>query len=298
MSLVHLQFESLYLHNNTDVNIILPDNPRAVTPAAFYGSGRKYKVLWLLHGTFGDYSDWLRKSNIELYATERDLIVVMPSGLNADYSNWANFCLGYQSLDYLFEELMPLVYNWYPASSRPEDNFIAGLSMGGEGTLRYLLAHPEKFAAAASLSYVPTNYDDPVYRKELEQTAGASRAELEKAAGTIPMNADGNLRLRNEIDKEGGLEAFLASDMNQWKMFEAFAKLKNPPRLFFSCGDEDEFFGVNGKYPAFLKYMDSLHIAYTHSEGAGHHDWRVWERDIQLALDFFDIKNQNLGNAF
>ena len=82
MSLIHYNFESQYLNNNTDVNIILPDKPRDKTPEEFYGSGKKYKVLWLLHGTFGDYTDWIRKSNIELYACERDLIVVMPSGLS------------------------------------------------------------------------------------------------------------------------------------------------------------------------------------------------------------------------
>ncbi len=68
MALVHINFESEFLATNTDVNIILPDKPREKTPAQFYGSGAKYKVLWLLHGTFGDYTDWIRKSNIELYA--------------------------------------------------------------------------------------------------------------------------------------------------------------------------------------------------------------------------------------
>ena len=79
MALLHFNFESEYLNNNTDVNIIVPDKKRGVSPAEFYGSGKKYKVLWLLHGTFGDYTDWLRKSNIELYACEKNLIVVMPS---------------------------------------------------------------------------------------------------------------------------------------------------------------------------------------------------------------------------
>ena len=66
MSLVTFNFESQYLGNNHTVGIILPDKPRSQTPAEFYGNGKKYKVLWLLHGTFGDYSDWIRKSNIEL----------------------------------------------------------------------------------------------------------------------------------------------------------------------------------------------------------------------------------------
>ena len=54
MSLVHFQFESQCLCSNTDVTVILPDKPRDISPAEFYASGKKYRVLWLLHGTFGD----------------------------------------------------------------------------------------------------------------------------------------------------------------------------------------------------------------------------------------------------
>lgn len=53
MSLIHLNFQSKYLSGNTDVNLILPDLPRGREPGEFYGSGERYKVLWLLHGTFG-----------------------------------------------------------------------------------------------------------------------------------------------------------------------------------------------------------------------------------------------------
>ena len=95
MSLINLNFESRYLCNNTEVSIILPNLPGKETPKDFYGSGKKYPVLWLLHGTFGDHSDWVRKSNIELYACERNVIVVMPSGMNADYANWPTFSTGY-----------------------------------------------------------------------------------------------------------------------------------------------------------------------------------------------------------
>ncbi len=301
MSLVHFQFESQCLCSNTDVTIILPDKPRDKSPEQFYGNGKKYRVLWLLHGTFGDYSDWLRKSNIELYACERDLIVVMPSGLNAMYENWGNFCLGYQCFNFLFDELMPLVYNWFPASSDPKDNFIAGLSMGGRGTLRYMLAHPEKFAGAASMSYVPTNYETEENYQDLVRIAGLDRKELESHAGTCEgefTTASRDLRTRNDMDKWGGMEDYLASAENQWPAFREFAKLDNPPKLYMCCGSDDHLFFDNNKYTEFLAYLDELGIEYGHSEGPGGHEWRVWDRDIQLVLDFFGIKNENAGNAF
>ena len=218
MSLIHYNFESQYLNNNTDVNIILPDKPRDKTPEQFYGSGKKYKVLWLLHGTFGDYTDWIRKSNIELYACERDLIVVMPSALNADYVNWPDFALGYNTWDYLFEELMPLVHHWLPASDKREDNFIAGLSMGGNGTLQYAAGHPEKFGGAAILSCAP---------RDLHQLA----KDLED-----PEFAKVNYRLVNGIRNAGGMEGYLSSPINVWDRLPELIEQDALPPLYFCCG--------------------------------------------------------------
>ena len=77
MALLNLNFMSCYLSGNTEITVILPDWDYRMKPEEFYSSGEKYKVLWLLHGTFGDHTDWLRKSNIELYATEKKLAVVI-----------------------------------------------------------------------------------------------------------------------------------------------------------------------------------------------------------------------------
>ena len=118
MALMNLNFQSQYLGGNTEITVILPDKPWQADAKEFYSGGKKYKVLWLLHGTFGDHTDWLRKSNIELYACEKDLIVVCPSGMNANYANWPIFGTGYAMYDFLFEELMPLIYGWLPASDK------------------------------------------------------------------------------------------------------------------------------------------------------------------------------------
>ena len=138
-----MNFESSYLHGNTEISVILPDKPREVSPKEFYGSEKAYPVLWLFHGSFGDHTDWVRRSNIETYACENDLIVVMPSALNTNYTDWMNFADGYAFKQFFFRELMPMIYGWFPASPKKEDNFIAGLSMGGEGAMKFAL--PKSF---------------------------------------------------------------------------------------------------------------------------------------------------------
>ena len=128
MAFMTLNFESRYLRTNQSVNVVLPDMPRDQNPRDFYARMQSLPVLWLLHGTFGDSTDWIRKTSIERYAVERNLIVVMPSALNSNYSNWSAAMMGYDMYDFLTEELMPLVYNWLPASSDRRTVFASSMT--------------------------------------------------------------------------------------------------------------------------------------------------------------------------
>ncbi len=278
MALVTINFESQYLGNNHEVGIILPDKPRSKSPTEFYGSGAKYKVLWLLHGTFGDYSDWIRKSMIELYACEKDLVVVMPSALNSNYSNWPTFATGYNMYDYLFDELMPLIYGWFPVSDKREDNFIAGLSMGGGGALKYAVNHPEKFAAAAILS-APAMCMDGI-------------EDLDASAPNSPKNA----RTQNSIANAGGLDAYRNSYENTWKILDEKIGTGVLPKLYFCCGDKDFLWEA---YNTFKNHALEKGYDITFEEAAGYaHEWRFWDIFIQKALTFFGLDQMDAGNPF
>ena len=273
MALSVLNFESKYLNGNTEVSIILPDRPRKVEPQKFYSSGNKYKVLWLLHGTFGDHTDWLRRSNIELYACERDLMVVMPSVQNSDYSSWPKFACGFDAEKYLIEELMPLIHGWFPASDKREDNFIAGLSMGGQGAARYAAWYPEKFGAAAILSGSPNNW-----RSLTKEDLAFDRT-------------------RNQIEAEGGMEALLASHTNVWDRMGALAGTGTLPELYIASGTDD--FLYDCWYLPFKKYAGELGLKATFEEFDGYgHEWRFWDMTIQRALDFFGLVAKDRGNEF
>ena len=278
MSILTYNFESEYLKNNHEVTVILPDKPRALTPEEFYRSGRKYKVLWLLHGTFGDHTDWVRKTNSEMYATERNLVVVMPSALNSNYSNWDKVMMGYDMFDYLTEELMPLIYGWLPVSDKREDNFISGLSMGGGGALKYAVNHPEKFAAAAILSAPATN---------LEEISPDSPYPLLNSA------AD---RLKNTLENAGGLDAYKNSYENVWGLIDKLAPTGKLPRLMFACGTEDAMIYENLK--TFRKHCEEIGLdCHWFIKEGYRHEWRFWDLAIQDALDFFGLTEQG-GNPY
>jgi putative tributyrin esterase len=271
MALVSMNFQSRFLGGNTDVDLILPDLPWTKEPEKFYSGRKKYPVLWLLHGTFGDYSDWIRKSKIELYAAERDLVVVMPSALNTNYEDWPNFGLGHYTWQYFFRELMPMVYAWYPVSRKREDNYVAGLSMGGGGAMKFAIAHPEKFAGAAMLSYCPV-----------------------KLAGRKTASPDMSRRTANEIAVFGGKKNYLASHENTWDNIRSLAGDPDCPKLYFACGDQDEFFQQS--FPQFQKYAESIGLKARFDWEPGYrHEWRFWDLTIERALDYFAIPKRGPG---
>lgn len=279
MSLLRYNFESQYLNSNHEITIILPDKKRELSPSEFYRSGKKYKVLWLLHGTFGDHSDWLRKTNIEMYATEKDLVVVMPSALNSNYSNWDNCMMGYKMYDYLTEELMPLVYGWLPVSDKREDNFIAGLSMGGRGTIKYAVNHPEKFAAAAVLSAAPVDF------------------KLLKPGHPNTMFDTENSRMKTTIANAGGMEAYVNSCENVWAIIDKLAGTNTLPRLMFACGEDDVMIYQN--YLAFKKHCEEINVDAKWFTLPGYkHEWRFWDLAIQEALSFFGLDGVKGGNPY
>jgi S-formylglutathione hydrolase FrmB len=273
MAHIVMNFESQYLHGNTEISIILPDKPRETDPKEFYGRGKKYRVLWLFHGSFGDHTDWVRKSNIETYACENDLIVVMPSAMNSNYTDWTCFADGFEFQSFFFDELMPLIYGWYPASPAKEDNFIAGLSMGGSGALKFALVHPEKFNKAAVLSSSPHRYETDL--------AGMTGSRL--------------LKMQNTVNNAGGMDALLKSDDNVWALCEN-ADVDSIPPLYCGIGGEDQ--GIE-RFERFKELCEKRGINAKFEVIPGFkHEWRVWELTIQRALEFFGMYSHEGGNAY
>lgn len=266
MSLVHLNFASQYLGYYTDVNVLLPNKPKGQQPADYYGSGRKYKVLYLLHGGLSDYSDWERKSMIELYARERDLIVVMPSVQNSFYTKWTyqanEWIPPLDSYGYILEELMPLVSGWFPASSAPEDTYIAGLSMGALGALKFVANNPGRFAGAAAFSAAPPDL-------HVEPTTS-------EATNIVFQLTQAN----------GSLEAAIAGPDNvRDRLLENRDEL---PPIYCSCGTADNHY--EGLYVDFKRWAQQEGLPITFSETPGFaHEMRFWNQEVERALDFFGL---------
>jgi putative tributyrin esterase len=144
MALIHCDLRSEALNLWTSICVILPQPPGPLTWDAA-PPARKYPVLWLLHGLSDDHTIWQRRTSIERYVDTLPLAVVMP----AVHRSWfTDMNLGYRYWTFISEELPAIVRSLFPISERPEDNFVAGLSMGGYGAFKLALRHSERYAAA------------------------------------------------------------------------------------------------------------------------------------------------------
>lgn len=137
---------------------------------ADYDERKKYPVLYLLHGIFGDENSFPSDANnkikeifgnLEATGITREWILIMPNmfaknkaeqepGFSAEgvwpYDNFIND---------LANDLMPVIESRYSTLTGRENTAIAGFSMGGRETLYISVSRPDLFAYAAAIAPAP-----------------------------------------------------------------------------------------------------------------------------------------------
>lgn len=280
MALATFRFESRYLGGETSVHVALPDRPDTEKPSSWYSSGRKYKCLTLLHGTSGSDSDWIRWTRAELYASERETIVVMPSCLNSEYTDWPSFGTGYFPERFISEELLPMVHSWLPASDKMEDNFLGGLSMGAYGAIGLAARHPGLFSGVIALSGAPRDPERrmPLIREVMaEDFASLADAVVNRET---TFGETGRLRLRNAIDEAGGVERYVES--STWEVMRRLKK-GEMPKIYMAVGEDDFFFD---DVKIFKNYCDQLGVENILETFPGYrHEWRFWDFALERGME-------------
>jgi putative tributyrin esterase len=142
---MHLQMQMGM--TSEEVDVLAPyyglrEAATGISKEEFYG--KKFKCLWLLHGLGGTSQDWLSYSQIELFAEEKGIFVICPGAGSGFYTDCPQ---GDKWETRIMTEVWNYVHTMFPLmSDKPEDNFVAGLSMGGYGAMRYALRHSDKFS--------------------------------------------------------------------------------------------------------------------------------------------------------
>lgn len=264
MARLQINMESTILGFNTALNVVIPqmsymDRMKGVSDSEYYNRDNKLPVLFLLHGGGGNESDWLRFTRIEELAERKKLIIVCPTGQNSSYSNMA---FGAKWFDYITEEVYDFVHAVFPASTEYKDNYIAGLSMGGYGTMKAALRCPEKYSYAASLSGAANIVQQYVEDKFVAKLDG------------FPIFGDKDKAIGGEND-----------------LFALATKLresgKRMPTFYSACGTEDFTYEGNVQL---RDHMKELGFDLTWVEGPGAHTWDFWNTYIEKVLDWLPLK--------
>lgn len=158
---VHETYFSTTTGLDRGANVVLPPN---------YDASKKYPVLYLLHGIFGDEYVHLRDGERKLLellgnhaadGTAEEMVVVLPHMYATSDPNqqpafnpeavkpYDNF------INDLVTDLMPFIASKYSVYTDREHQAIAGFSMGGRETLYIGFTRPDLFAYMGAIAPAP-----------------------------------------------------------------------------------------------------------------------------------------------
>lgn len=252
MALFTGMIRSQTLEMDTGLGIVFPhDRPpeNMHTPS---------KVLYLLHGLGNSYLSWSTQTAIERYAREAGVTVIMPDVQKSFYKDMVH---GERYFSYLTQELPLLCQTMFCISSKREDTFVAGLSMGGYGALKCGLRCPEQYAGCGSFSG-SLDLSDALHM--VSDPFDISRMQSVFGEDLRP-------------DPEDDLY-FLVKRLKETTSPELF------PKFFLTCGEKDFLYSSNVKFASFL---EKENLSYEFQGGSGNHNWEFWNASVQEFFTYF-----------
>ncbi len=235
-------------------------------PAGFgTDSDREYPVLYLLHGGGGTWTDWNNLGHVKAIADQlmkagdsRDMVIVMPDAGTTlmTYFNGP----GWNYEDHFFEELMPAVEARYRIKSEKGARAVAGLSMGGQGSVMYACHRPDVFAVVYAMSayLYPSpismyNTDDPVHKE-----------------------------IRKRVAENNAVQYIESLTQEQADALKDIVWL-------IDCGDDDFTYQSNIEFSLAMKEK-GIPLQVRIYDGT--HSWSYWRASLRRALSFISANVQ------
>ncbi len=232
---------------------------RVILPINYQTSDEKtfYPVIYLLHGLTGHFDNWTDKTKLKEYAAKYNYIIVTPEGDNGWYSDSSSAANDkYES--YIIQELIPEIDKKFRTIADRNHRAVAGLSMGGYGSIKFGLKYPQMFTLVGSFS-------------------GALGADsfTDKNAGAIGKGIDAIFGAEESENRKGN---------DIFKMVKEMPadKIKSLPFIYLDCGTEDFLFQNNRD---FVNLLLEKKIPHEFRELPGAHDWKFWDAEIKEFLE-------------
>lgn len=237
--------------------VVLPEGYGKLGDKNVTAKPLSYSVIYLLHGLTGHFDNWTNQTKLAEYAAKYNYIIVTPEGDNGWYSDSLAVPNDrYES--YIIQELIPEIDKKFRTIPDRNHRAIAGLSMGGYGSLKFGLKYPEMFALVGSFS-------GALGAASLsEKNAGSIGKGIDQIFGA----EDGENRKSNDIFK---IIKDLSAD-----------KIKTLPFIYLDCGTEDFLFQNNR---SFVDLLVEKKVRHEFRQLPGAHDWKFWDAQIQEFLE-------------
>ena len=258
MALLNVNFFSEVIGMWMQMDVILPQQIQNQDEVDL---GKKIPVLYLLHGMSDDHTIWLRNTSIERYVNDLGIAVIMPSTHLGWYTDMAH---GNKYWTYISDELPKICHAFFNnLSTKREDNFVAGLSMGGYGAIKMGLAASQSFSAVASLSGALDVSSICLFNRNTDEKAFWTNVFGE--AHLVKGSNNDLLALATQLKESG----------------------KQRPKIFIWCGTEDF---VHHQNITMKEHLENLGYDLTYEESHGDHSWQYWDTQIQRVLKWLPIQ--------
>ena len=258
-----LTLQSRILGKEVKYSIYLPDNYEAAQ--------RRYPVLYLLHGYTDDETGWTQFGEVLRITNEAiskgdatDMIIAMPDGGVSWYINDAAGKVRFE--DFFIKEFIPFIDSAYKTRTKKQYRAVAGLSMGGYGSLIYGMKHPELFSACAPLSAAVWN-DAALMEFDAKSWTNYKFNEL------FGSDKEGSARLTDTWNKNSILKIAATTP----------AETLNKVRYYIDCGDDD--FLVKGNMELHATLTDRK-VKHEFRVRDGAHNWLYWRTALPEVLKF------------
>jgi S-formylglutathione hydrolase FrmB len=228
------------------MTVVLPQETRTQIGLTGARADGDVPVLYLLHGLSDDHTIWQRRTSVERYAAPLGIAVVMPAVHRSFYADERH---GHRYWTFLSSELPQVVSSFFRVSEQRERTYVAGLSMGGYGALKWALREPGRFAGAASMS------------------GALDLAGMSQDPGLAPL-----------FERVFGDEIGPQDDV--FSLLRAGDVSRLPP-LHVSCGTQDELLAANER---FIREATDVGADVTVDLRPGDHEWEFWDVEIQKVL--------------
>ena len=239
-------------------------------PPGYERSERSYPVVYLLHGFTDDETAWVQFGEVQLAAdrgivnrTIPPMVIVMPDADSTWYINDHRGREPYE--DAFFQEFIPEVEQTYRIRSEEEFRGVAGLSMGGYGTLVWGMRHPDVFSAAAAFS-AGIFTEEAVRQMPWEQYRGVFSRLY--GGGQDPEN-----RVTDHFRAHSPIHLARTRPVDSLETV----------RWYIDCGDDDFLYEGNSTLHMVLRDRE---VAHEYRVRNGGHSWSYWRGHIGKGLAF------------